>query len=122
MKIQILYILDCPWCLKTKKIVKQSLKELGIKAKIEEILIDTKNKAKKYKFLGSPTVRINGRDIQPTIKKDKCKPCEEISKIKGTKFIKQECSCGCRVYIYKNKLYPYPPKGLIKEAIKKNLP
>jgi len=119
MKIQLLYILDCSWCLKTKELIKDSLKELGAKADVEEILIDSDEKAKKYKFVGSPTIRINGKDIQEQASKGKCLPCEELSEqSKGaTEFAKQECKCGCRIYFYKGKQYPYPPKEMIKEAI-----
>jgi len=121
MKIQLLYILDCPWCLKTKKLLRESLRELKIKAEIEEILIDSKEKAKKYQFLGSPTIRINGKDIQKEADKDRCLPCEELieDSKETTEFVKQECGCGCRIFFYKGKKYPYPPKGMIKEAIKK---
>ncbi len=116
MKIQLLYILNCPWCLKTKKLLRESLRELKTEAKVEEILIDSEEKAKKYQFVGSPTIRINGEDIQEKVNKDKCLPCEELA---TTEFVKQECQCGCRTFFYKDKQYPYPPKEMIKEAIKK---
>lgn len=122
MTIQLLYILDCPYCLKTKKLIRESLKKLKIDAKIEEMLIDTKKKARKFKFFGSPTVRINGKDIQEKIKKSRCLSCEELAELTKTttSFIKQECyASGCRIYNYKGKQYPYPPERLIKEAIKK---
>lgn len=121
MRVQILYILDCPWCVKTKKLVKESLKELGVKAGIEEILIDTDEKAKKYKFVGSPTVRVNGKDIQEKVNKEQCLPCEELAEYAEgtTEFVRQECRCGCRTYFYGGKQHPYPPKKMIKEAIKK---
>lgn len=122
MRIQILYILDCPWCVKTKKLVKESLKEIEVKADVEEILIDTDEKARKYKFSGSPTIRINGKDIQEEVGKAKCSCCEELSESeKTTKFVRIECMRGCRIYFYKGKQYPYPPKNMIKEAIKKLL-
>jgi glutaredoxin len=122
MKIEILYILDCPWCLKTKELVKKTLKELQVDAEVEEILIDSDKKAKEYHFGGSPTIRINGKDIQDDVKKGRCLPCEELAEQtrKATKFVKQECYCGCRVYLYKGKTYNYPPKEMIKEAIKNN--
>jgi len=122
MKIQLLYILDCPWCVKTKELIKDSLKELGIKADVEEILIDSDEKARKHKFAGSPTIRINGKDIQKKVSKAQCLPCEEMSEqSKGAnEFVKQECKCGCRTYFYKGKQYPYPSKQMIKEAVKKN--
>lgn len=120
MKIQLLYILDCPWCLKTKKLLRESLKELKTKAVVEEILIDSEEKAKRYQFRGSPTIRIDGKDIQEEVCKDKCLPCEELTERaeKTTEFVEQECQCGCRTFLYRNKRYPYPPKEMIKEAIK----
>lgn len=118
MKIELLYILDCPWCVKTKELVRKSLQELKVKADVKEILIDSGAKAKKYGFTGSPTVRIDGQDIQEEISKGRCLPCEKLAK-SATKFVKQECNCGCRTFFYKNKQYPYPPKGMIKEVIKK---
>jgi len=122
MKIQMLYILDCSWCVKTKGLIRESLKELGKDAEIEEILIDTDEKAKKHNFVGSPTVRINGKDIQEQVSKDECLACcGELEKLKeATEFVKQECKCGCRTYFYKGKQYPYPPKEMIKKVIKKS--
>lgn len=123
MKIELLYILDCPWCVKTKELVRKSLKELKAKADIEEILIDSDEKARKYAFVGSPTIRIDGKDVQEEISKGRCLPCEELARYtkRATKFVKQECGCGCRIYFYKGKKYPYPPKEMIKEAINATL-
>lgn len=123
MKIELLYILDCPWCVKTKELIKESLEELKIKASIEEILIDTNEKARKYHFVGSPTIRIDGRDIQEEVSKSRCLPCEELAEHAqgATEFVKQECVCGCRIYFYKGEQYPYPPKEMIKAAIKKHM-
>lgn len=120
MKIEVLYIMNCPWCVKTKELIREALKELKVKAKVKEILIDTKAKAERYNFVGSPTVRINGKDIQVAVKKSRCLPCEKLAKSsKKTKaFVKEECcGLGCRVYFYKGKQYPYPPKRLIKEVL-----
>lgn len=119
VKVQLLYTLDCPWCVKTKKLIKESLEELEVKAEVEEILIDTDEKAKKYRFVGSPTVRMNGKDIQEEVNKGQCLPCEKLAENEETaEFVKQEFRCGCRIYYYKGRLYPYPPEGMIKEAIK----
>jgi glutaredoxin len=121
MKIELLYILDCPWCVKTKELIRKSLEEIGAKANIREILIDSDGKARKYNFVGSPTIRIDGKDIQEEVSRGRCLPCEELAEnAEGTtEFVKRECGCGCRVYFYKGKQYPYPPKEMIKEVIKK---
>ena len=39
----------------------------GYKLKMKRVEISTKKLAKKHKFLSSPTVRVNGVDICPTI-------------------------------------------------------
>jgi hypothetical protein len=108
---------------KTKKLINETSKELGVKTKVEETLIDTEEKAKKYGFVGSPTVRINGKDIQEKISKEQCLCCEELIEQtkRATDFVKKECGSGCRIYFYKGKQYPYPPKEMIKESILKNL-
>lgn len=116
--------MDCLWCVKTKELIRKTLKELNLKAEVEEILIDTEEKAKKHNFVGSPTVKINGKDIQEEVEKARCLPCEELAKLtnKKTPFVKEECCvAGCRVYFYKGKQYPYPPKEMIKEAFLRHL-
>jgi hypothetical protein len=47
-------------------------------------------------------------------------PCKELAENvqETTEFVKQECKCGCRIYFYKGKQYPYPPKEMIRDAIK----
>ena len=99
------------------------MKELKINANIEEILIDINEKARKYHFVGSPTIRIDGKDIQEEVCKGRCLPCEKIAEHTqgATEFIKQECDYRCRIYFYKGKQYPYPPKEMIKVAIKKHM-
>jgi hypothetical protein len=121
MKVQLLYILDCHWCVKTEELVKGSLEELVVKAEVEKILIDKDQKARKYSFVGSRTVRINGKDVQKEVSKGQCLPCEELAEYReGTiEFVKQECMCGCGIYFCKGKQYPYAPKEMIKEAIEK---
>lgn len=124
MKIELLYLMDCLWCVKTKELIREALKELNLKADVKEILIDSKKQAKKYDFVGSPTVRINGKDIQEEVEKARCLPCEELAKLtkKTTPFVKEECCvAGCRVYLYKGKQYPYPPKEMIKGAFLRHI-
>ena len=109
MKIELLYLMDCPYCLKTKKILRDVVKDLVLDAEVEEILIDSDDKVKKHRFVGSPTVKINGKDIQKNVTKQLCKPCSDMI---------APCTT-CRTYTYKGKIYNYPPKEMIKEFIKK---
>ena len=44
--------------------VNTTLKELGLHAEISRISVDTDLKAKELRFLGSPSIRVNGKDIE----------------------------------------------------------
>ena len=63
MKVEILYVTDCPTHLAVVALVNDVLAEHGVSAEIEEILVSDEVLAKKLQFRGSPTVRIDGRDV-----------------------------------------------------------
>ena len=53
----------------TIKLVESVAKEMNINIKLTEIVIKTPEQAQKNRFLGSPTVRFNGVDIDPASRK-----------------------------------------------------
>jgi hypothetical protein len=66
MEVQILYIDDCPAFSKAEEMIKRVLDEFDVKdAEIERIRVGSFAEAETLKFLGSPTIRINGKDIEP---------------------------------------------------------
>jgi hypothetical protein len=81
--------------------IKEALKELGLSAEIEVTLVDSPEKAQAYKFLGSPTIKINGLDLEP--------------ELEATKNFNIN---ACRTYIYEGSLYHYPPKEMLLEVLK----
>jgi len=87
--------------------VSKVLETTGIGLEINKIHIDNMEKAEKFKFKSSPTIRINGQDIQLEVKESVCESCGDL--------------CGdevdCRVWIYQGKEYNVPPKGMIIGAI-----
>lgn len=104
----------CDRCCETEKTlseallsVKEVLDAAGIETKINHYLIETKEDAIKHAFLASPTIRINGNDIDVNIKESQCKTCGDL--------------CGddvdCRVWNYQGTEYTVPPKTLIVDAL-----
>jgi len=87
--------------------VSKVLETTGIALEINKIHIDNIEKARKFKFESSPTIRLNGKDIQLDIKESVCESCGDL--------------CGdevdCRVWVYQGKEYTVPPKGMIIDAI-----
>lgn len=83
--------------------VAKVLETTRIEVKVNKINIHTKHLAEEYKFLGSPTIRINGRDIQMEFKESLCESCGDI--------------CGdvvdCRVWLYQGREYTVPPATMV---------
>lgn len=102
MKIEFLHTDDCHVWQKALPLLKKTMKELGIKGKIEAITIKTQKDAEKHKFSGSPSIKIDSKDIDPMAKK-----------------VTKYSPVSCRPYFYKRKFYDFPPKEMIVEALRK---
>lgn len=66
MKVEVLYFKGCPNHLPTVERLREALHKMGLHDKICEIEVDSHDKAEATAFLGSPSVRINGVDIEPS--------------------------------------------------------
>ncbi|MHB8126113.1 MAG: DUF2703 domain-containing protein [Desulfitobacteriaceae bacterium] len=91
--------------------VSKVLEATGIKVVLNKINVISEELAATYKFISSPTIRINGKDIQMDVKESLCESCGDL--------------CGdevdCRVWVYQGKEYSVPPKAMIIEAILKEV-
>lgn len=63
MKVEVLYVADCPSHAAAVTLVKDILAAQGVAAEINEVLVPDEQTARELRFLGSPTIRINGRDV-----------------------------------------------------------
>jgi hypothetical protein len=68
MQIEVLYFEDCPNHLPTVERINAVLREEGCSADVREVLVPDVSTAERVKFLGSPSVRVNGIDIEPAAK------------------------------------------------------
>ena len=66
MKVEVLYFKGCPNHLPTIERVRETLHGMGLPDEIREIEVDSQEKAEATAFLGSPSVRINGVDVEPS--------------------------------------------------------
>ena len=65
MTIELLFFEDCPHHEPARERVIKTALELGIDVEIRDVPVETREQAVQNRFLGSPTVRINGADIDP---------------------------------------------------------
>jgi len=104
----------CSWCQGTKSSldaaifeVAQVLSATNIEVAVNKINVVSEEQAEELRFVSSPTIRVNGKDIQLEIKESLCDSCQDL--------------CGadvdCRIWIYQDKEYTTPPKAMIIEAI-----
>jgi len=82
--VEILYTDVCPFWKDTLKTINEIIKELNITVAVKKTRIANEEEAKNNRFPGSPTVRINGVDVDPIAKET-------------------EGYIGCRIYNFKEK-------------------
>ena len=66
MHIEILYFEGCPNHEPALQRVQELLKEAGLSAEISQVQVNDQAAAGAIGFLGSPSVRVNGLDVEPT--------------------------------------------------------
>ena len=99
-KIEFLYWSDCPSHPEARKRLREVLDELGLQAQVEEIEVLADEEAERLAFPGSPTIRVNGVDVDPV-----------GASQTGT-------ALTCRVYILEDGRYsPVPSMDMIRSAL-----
>lgn len=91
--------------------VAQILEATGTPVAVKKIHVKSEEQAAALGFLVSPTIRVNGRDIQMNFRESRCKPCGSLCECEG--------GVSCREWEYQGQWYTAPPKGLIIDAILK---
>ena len=98
MDIAVLTFEGCPDAEPTFQLVQQTVRELGLGSEVKQISVNDPDEAEKLHFLGSPTVQINGRDVEVNRRSD-------------------TASFSCRMYKTPSGNGGVPPKEMIVEAI-----
>lgn len=98
MKIEVLYIAECPSHRAAVKLVKDVLVAEGVAADVQEVLVRDEEMASELRFLGSPTIRINGKDVAGDAQKA------------------QNFALSCRLYPG-SKQVGLPPAEMVQRAV-----
>jgi hypothetical protein len=65
VRIEVLGFAGCPNTAPTLKLVQRVVATTAVDAVVEQIEVETQEQVEELRFLGSPTVRVNGRDVEP---------------------------------------------------------
>ncbi len=102
IKVEVYYTPECPADMVIEEI-RAAFSEAGIKDyDLEDIVLANDDEAEEHKVLGVPTVRIQGIDVDPSFKDE------------GV--YSSTCS---RIYRWEGKFHDYPPKDMIKDALRR---
>lgn len=63
MKVEVLYVSECASHPAAVNLLRDVLAAEGVLAEIHEVLVRDEAMARKLRFAGSPTIRINGKDV-----------------------------------------------------------
>ena len=67
MRIELLHFDGCPGYAELRERLPRLLERAGVDAEIEERRIDSEGTARRERFLGSPTLRIDGLDVVSSV-------------------------------------------------------
>ena len=67
MKIELLYLGDCPNYVPARAVLQEALRLEQVAADVAEMEIKDEAMARAIGFIGSPSIRINGADVDPEV-------------------------------------------------------
>ena len=65
VRVDVLFFEGCPNHEPTVELARSVVAELDLEAEVHEVPVESAEDAEARRFLGSPSVRVNGRDIEP---------------------------------------------------------
>ncbi len=66
MNVEVLYFEGCPNYQPAVEQVQAVLREEGISSRIRQVEVPDSETANRLRFLGSPSIRVNGVDVEPS--------------------------------------------------------
>jgi hypothetical protein len=97
--IELLWFDGCPHYRAARQLIDEVVSDSGADAVVEMVEVPDEATGQRLGFPGSPTIRVDGQDIDPTFE-----PCAD-------------CTPRCRVYAVEGRLMGLPDRRWIEAAI-----
>jgi len=98
LRVSFLYYEECPSHELALERLREVMAEESIANEVEVIKVETEEQAHELRFVGSPTIRVDGQDIDPPIDSG--------------------YALTCRVYhLEDDRISPLPSKDMIRRAL-----
>ncbi len=102
-RIEVLYFDGCPSHAPAGEALRGVLAEEGIEARVVAVAVNTDEEARRLRFPGSPTIRLDGEDLFP------------IEGVHG----RGDWGLRCRVYATPGGLKGSPTPEMLREALRR---
>jgi len=97
--VSFLYYEECPSYDLALERLREVLHEEGTPAEVEVVKVETEEQARELRFVGSPTIRVDGQDIDPP---------------RDSTYV-----LTCRTYrLEDDRISPLPSKDMIRRALR----
>jgi hypothetical protein len=98
MKVEVLYFDGCSTYKTAEKTLREVLAEEGMDAQVKLVAVNTDEEARRLRFPGSPTLRVDAKDLFPAGERE-------------------DWRLGCRVYATPEGLKGSPTTEMLREAL-----
>lgn len=98
-RVEILYFEDCPNHEQTRMLVERLARQLRIEPEIRLLEVADPDRAVELRFRGSPTVRVDGVDVEPG--------AEE----------RRDFALACRIYRSEDRVAEQPDERWVRDAL-----
>jgi hypothetical protein len=98
-RVEILYFEGCPNHESARALVERLARQLQVEPEIELVEVAEPEAAVKLRFLGSPTVRVNGLDVEPGAQE------------------RRDFAYSCRIYRSEGGASEQPQESWVRDAL-----
>lgn len=100
LRVTFLYWEGCPSHEEALARLREAIREEGVEASVEVVRVDTEEDARRWRFVGSPTILVEGEDVAP---------------VEGLPY-----RLTCRAYVHEDgRVSPLPSAQQIREALRR---
>ena len=100
MEIKLLYLDACLSYRRAEKTLREVLAKESMEADVELVAVNSDEEARRLRFPGSPTIRLDGQDLFPVAERE-------------------DWSLGCRVYATPEGLKGSPTAEMLRETLRR---
>ncbi len=98
MRVSFLFYDECPSHDLALERLREVMAEEGLQGEVEVLKVENEEQARRLRFVGSPTIRVDGQDIDPP---------------SGSRY-----ALACRAYrLEDDRISPLPSKEMIRRAL-----